>query len=200
MEHGDISPFISRPISSDSLNKASSIKYDLPQEIGYYSYSQSFGQKMDQSMLKIYDSSIVEKQLLAVSTKPCLLTDRGIAILKPYERAEYLDLLLNALQYWADQSQSTRAMIQQSNVITWRGLISKLAQTRYISESVSFRVCIFKKCLYIMEHKPTVHRSFLHPEVQKGCYIGRKFETIITKDVRGDASPIVNEYDAYVSI
>lgn len=169
----------------------SKVSYDLPQEIGYY--SQNNLQVMDRSMLRIYSP---------ISDQTSLVSGQDIAVLKQEEKAEYLDPLLCAIQYWASKSLSVHQMIHQVNVITWRGLISKLAMTCYLNEAVSLRVCIFNQCLYIMEHKSTTFRSSLSSIMREGMYIGHKFEAIMTVDSMGkrDSSAKVNEQKYYISI
>lgn len=172
-------------------NHRSKVSYDLPQEIGYY--SQNNLQVMDRSMLRIYSP---------ISDQTSLVSGQDVAVLKQEEKAEYLDPLLCAIQYWSSKSLSVYQMVHQANIITWRGLISKLAMTCYLNEAVSLRVCIFNQCLYIMEHKPTISRSSLPSTMREGMYIGHKFEAVMTVDSMGKRDPDakVNEKEYYISI
>ena len=102
---------------------------------------------------------------------------------------EHLDTLLAALKDLR-LKQSELHDLDQVDIITWRGIMTRLLCIPYAKDSFCFRACRYRNTLYIEEppDKKTClrqrqnHRGTSGDRQERMCYWGYKFEKLMTVD------------------
>ncbi|KAG2184190.1 hypothetical protein INT44_009205 [Umbelopsis vinacea] len=166
----EIASFPIHPLSKYHGNCA---VYKQPVELQSYSIDHERSVHFDDRQLKYYLPADLSDADLSVGYKEFIQRDP--------ELKEHIDTLLDALTIARSKNEDPNAT--KADIVTWRGLITKLLCVPYAKDPFELGATLFNNTIYLEEHETEFKRSQnqgQNDRQQLMGYWGYKFETLST--------------------
>ncbi|CAM0138236.1 unnamed protein product [Umbelopsis sp. WA50703] len=180
--------------------------YKQPVELQSFSIDHERTVHFDDRQLKYYYPADISDADLSVGYEQFIQRDENLK--------EHIDTLLDALTHY--RSKESDPTLSQANIVTWRGIITKILCTPYTKEPFELGVTMHNDTIYIEEHETEFKRAQNQNQDDRGrlmSFWGYRFESLSTvssfpsktdpiakEELQSRKSSVVNTNEQYCTV